>query len=63
MIKHSTHQTFKSIEERLDDIVDEIVYENHPQALDDDLPDIMDDGDNREISINQIITLLERMKA
>jgi hypothetical protein len=43
----------------LSELIDEIITDNHPEVLDDDLSDVLADGDNRDEAINDLIKMIE----
>jgi hypothetical protein len=51
--------TGSEIKKMLSDIIDSLIYDEHPQALDDDLSDILADGDNRDEAIDRLIKMIE----
>lgn len=53
---------WNSIDENLNELLDKIILEVHPNILDDDIPDTLDDWDNREMAIEYLIDKLTKMK-
>jgi metal-responsive CopG/Arc/MetJ family transcriptional regulator len=49
----------KDHKQRIQNIINEIIYEHHPQTLDDDLADVQDDYTNRLTAVQEIISYLE----
>lgn len=43
-------------------IIDDLIMESNPQVLDDDLPDLMADGDKRSDAIDKLIKIIEFYK-
>jgi hypothetical protein len=43
----------------IENIIGDIIFDQHPQTLDDDLADVQDDLDNRAEAIQEIISYLE----
>lgn len=40
-------------------IIDNLVIESNPTVLDDDMPDLMADGDKRSDAIDQLVKIIE----
>ena len=53
---------WKSIDQSLEALLDKIILEFSPNTPDDDIPDLLDDWDNRENAIEILQTKLSRMK-
>lgn len=51
-----------SLDDKLNEIIDKVILEFTPNTLDDDIPDVLDDWDNRENAIEILITKLQKMK-
>jgi hypothetical protein len=54
--------TGSQIRTELSKIIDQLVQDNNPQAIDDDLPDIMADCDERDEAIDSLIKLIENYR-
>lgn len=54
---------WRNIPESLNDLIDKVILEFHPQLLDDDIPDAVDDWDNRVEAIDYLIEKLQKQKA
>lgn len=53
---------WRGVDESLESLIDKIVVEFNPEVLDDDLPDVMDDWDERLNAIDYLINKLLKMK-
>lgn len=51
-----------SLDDKLNEVIDKVILEFSPNTLDDDIPDVLDDWDNRENAIEILITKLQKMK-
>lgn len=51
--------TGSRIKNQLEELVNSFIMDNNPQALDDDLPDLFDDGDRRQEAIDDLIKYIE----
>ena len=51
--------TGSQITTELSRIIDSLIMDNNPTALDDDLPNVMADGDNRSEAIDQLLKMIE----
>lgn len=51
-----------SVDTKIDELIDKVIFEFTPEMLDDDIPEQLDDWDNRVNAIEIIITKLEKMK-
>lgn len=51
--------TGSRIRTQLTILIDNLIIENHPEALDDDQVELLQDGDEREEAINQLIKMIE----
>ena len=52
---------WNSVEDSINELVDKIILEMNPQTLDDDIPDVLDDWDNRENAIEYLIEKLQKL--
>lgn len=53
---------WNSINKSLDLLIDKIILESNPQALDDHIPDILDDWDNRVMAMEVIEDRINKLK-
>lgn len=53
---------WRNIPDALESLIDKVVLEFNPSTLDDDIPDVLDDWDNREEAIDYLIEKLQKMK-
>lgn len=51
--------TGSKIRTELTKIIDSLIMDTAPQTLDDDLPDLLADGDKRSEAINDLIKMIE----
>lgn len=51
-----------TIDKTIDRMIDKVILEMNPQILDDELNDVLDDGDNRLDAINYLIEKLQKIK-
>jgi len=54
--------TGTEIKTQLSNIIDSLIMDSNPTVLDDDLPDLMADGDKREEAIDQLTKMIEFYK-
>ena len=54
--------TGSQIRKKLSEIIDSLVIDNNPQALDDDQPDLLSDGEQRSEAINQLLKIIENYR-
>jgi hypothetical protein len=54
--------TGSTIKAQLREIIDSLVLDKYPETLDDDQPDILSDGDNRDEAIDTLIGLIENYR-
>ena len=47
------------IKELLSKIIDELVLENNPMVLDDDTPELLNDGEQRQEAVDKLAKMLE----
>ena len=47
-----------SVDQALDNLIDKLILEVNPTVLDDDIPDLLDNWDNREMAIEVLIDKL-----
>lgn len=53
---------WRTIDNSLESLIDKVVLEFNPQTLDDDIPDTLDDWDNRVEAIDYLIEKLSKIK-
>lgn len=53
---------WRTIDNSLESLIDKVVLEFNPQTLDDDIPDTLDDWDNRAEAIDYLIEKLSKIK-
>lgn len=53
---------WRTIDNSLESLIDKVVLEFNPQTLDDDIPDTLDDWDNRVEAIDYLIEKLQKAK-
>lgn len=53
--------TGSDIKAQLSKIIDSLILDNHP-ALDDDIPDVLSDGENREDAIDTLVKMIENYR-
>lgn len=53
---------WRTIDQATESLIDKVVVEFNPEVLDDDLPDVMDDWDERKNAIDYLIDKLSKMK-
>jgi len=51
--------TGTEIKKQLSEIIDSLVIDTKPETLDDDLPDLLDDGERRGEAIDTLIKMIE----
>lgn len=51
--------TGSQIKTELSKIIDSLIFDNNPQALDGDLPDLMQYGEQRQEAIDRLIKMIE----
>jgi len=54
--------TGSQIRRRLSQIIDGLILDNNPEVLDDDLPDLMADPNERDEAINELIKMIENYR-
>lgn len=54
--------TGSQIRTELTKIIDSLVIDNNPQVLDDDLSDLMADGNKRSEAIDQLVKIIENYR-
>lgn len=54
--------TGSQIRTELTKIIDSLVIDNNPQVLDDDLSDLMADGNERSEAIDQLVKIIENYR-
>lgn len=54
--------TGTQIRTELTKIIDSLIIDSNPTVLDDDLPDLLADGDKREEAIDNLIKMIEFYK-
>lgn len=57
-----TGYTGSQLNKKLSDLVDSFVMDNNPSALDDMLPDLLSDPDQRNEAIDDLINYIENNK-
>lgn len=53
---------WRTIDNSIESLIDKVVLEFNPQTLDDDIPDTLDDWDNRVEAIDYLIEKLSKIK-
>lgn len=53
---------WRTIDNSLESLIDKVVLEFNPQTLDDDIPDTLDDWDNRVEAIDYLVEKLLKIK-
>lgn len=43
-------------------LIDQLISDRYPETLDDDLPDLLSDGDKRDEAIEQLMKMIEFYK-
>ena len=51
-----------SVDDKINELIDKVILDFSPETLDDDIPDLLDDWDNRENAIEILIDKLQKMK-
>ena len=51
--------TGSEIKQKLTEIIDALIIDDNPQVLDDEQPDLLNDGDKRSDAIDQLIKMIE----
>ena len=54
--------TGSQIRKKLSEIIDSLVIDNNSQALDDDQPDLLSDGEQRSEAIDQLLKIIENYR-
>lgn len=51
-----------NLDQKLNEVIDKVILDFTPNTPDDDIPDVLDDWDNRENAIEILIDKLQKMK-